>query len=112
MLSPSIREICGANLLSRYWAVRDAERLNVHDSWFARCESRFRGTFTKLRAIEMIMFRKVIVMDLDMAVLSHTTTDLLFGMESQSAVFWGNTNIDVGPHRSFVDIEPVDGKQR
>ena len=59
MVSPSVRRICGANLLSRYWEVWDVKPLRVHDSWLARCESRFRGTFTKLRAIEMTMFRKV-----------------------------------------------------
>ena len=64
MVSPSVRRVRGANLLSRYWEVWDVKPLRAHDSWLTRCESRFRGTFNKLRAIEMTMFRKVIVKDL------------------------------------------------
>ena len=33
-------------------------------------------------------------------------------METPAAVFRGNANTDDGQHRSFVDIELVNGKQR
>ena len=106
MISPNVRNICGAELLSLYWELREVEPVVVHESWFSRCERRFRGTFTKLRAVELVEFRKVMIMDLDMIVLKVRDIDSLFGYETPAACHRGNREERVAWPRQF-DAQPI-----
>ena len=101
MISPNVRGICGAELLPRYWEIREVEPVSAHESWFERCESRFRGTFTKLRALELVEFRKIIIMDLDMIVQDVQGVENLFQSETPAACFRGNQKSCIAAPRGF-----------
>ena len=78
----------------------------AHESWFRRCERRFRGTCTKLRTLELVEVRKNMIMDLDMIVRKVRDLDSLFGYETPAACFRGNRENRIGVPRQF-DAQPV-----
>ena len=92
--------------MQRYWEVRDVEPVPAHESWFGRCEKRFRGTFTKLRALELTEFRKIIIMDLDMIVQNVQQVEHLFQSETPAACFRGNKKNCIAEPRRF-GTQPV-----
>ena len=108
MISPEVRFICGASLLQEYWELREVEPVLAHQTWFGRCETRFQGTFTKLRALELIEFRKVVIMDLDMIVRDVKRVAKLFNYETPAACFRGNGKRSVAQPRCFGS-QPIRG---
>ena len=106
MISPNVRHIRGAELLSWYWEVREIEPDIAHESWFGRCESRFRGTFTKLRALELVEFRENMIMDLDMIVTKVRCVENLFMSETPAACFRGDRKSYIAAPQQF-DAQPV-----
>ena len=105
MISPNVRHVYGAELLSLYWEIRDTDPVMAHESWFGRCERRFRGTFTKLRALELVEFRKIMIMDLDMIVTKVRDLDSLFGYETPAACFRGNRENRVGEEMTRKSVD-------
>ena len=69
----------------------------VHESWFSRCERRFHGTFTKLRALEPVEFRKILILDLDMIVIKAREIDNM--CMGETACFRGIRDSYVGSPR-------------
>ena len=56
-------------LLKIFWEIRQIEHLDVHPSRLASCEKRFKMVFTKLRALELEDFSRVVLLDLDILVV-------------------------------------------
>ena len=85
MISSNVRHICGSELLSLFWELREVEPLMAPRAWSG--EARSRNTFTKLRAMEWVEFRKILIMDLGMIVKKVKDVDSLFGFQTPAAVY-------------------------
>ena len=100
----NIQDWCGHELLSKFWQIRHIEHAMVHEDSLAKCESRFRKVFTKLRAWELTEFRQVVLMDVDTVVKENV--DCLFSLATPSACWRGNFSAPDGsrrPHETLFD---------
>jgi len=71
-------------LLAEVWQLRKVEFVLAHESLFSSLGSRFDGVFTKLHALGLTAYQKVLVLDLDIAVIS--CPDELFALPAPAAM--------------------------
>ena len=71
-----------------HWDVREINHIDVHEHVLSKCKERFKYVFTKLRVMELIEFRRVILLDADMMVKGGTV-DEMFDLEVPTALFRG-----------------------
>ena len=77
----------------------------MYESWLSWCARRFRGKFTKLRALELVEFRKRLILDLGIIVIKARGIDNMFMGETLAACFRGNRDSYVESPRRF-DAQP------
>ena len=75
MISSNVLRICGSELLSQFWELHEVEPVVAPAWWYCRHEARLRNTFTKLRAMELVEFRKILIMDSGMIVRKVNDVD-------------------------------------
>ena len=86
LISPNALNICGSQLLSKFWELR--QTCSVLDLCLAERNPqniRYCIAVTKLRALELVEFRKVLVMDLSMVAKGARSVDNLFSYETPAA---------------------------
>ena len=71
-------------LLHCYWDVRRVQPISVHCTSSDLCEETFKRESAKLRALELIEYEKIVLLDLDLLVLRNI--DDLFAFETPAAV--------------------------
>lgn len=72
-------------VLSKYFKVKKIPYIRIPDDSFSEKNTIFREVFTKLNVFNLIEYKKVLLMDLDMLVLKNM--DHLFEMSTPSAKF-------------------------
>ncbi|CAE8589818.1 unnamed protein product [Polarella glacialis] len=99
------------NLLRKFWDCRQVDHVEVKAAKQLSTddnieESRFQKVFTKLRALELVDFEKVLVMDIDLLVMSNV--DDLFQLQAPAALkrsmqrgYWRYRHGDEIDGRSF-----------
>ena len=81
------------DLLGKVWKLNLVEFVIADQRLFGEADIRFQGVFTKLHALRLIQYTKVILLDLDIVVLSNI--DDLFGLPAPAATHrrgWGNSH--------------------
>ena len=52
LITKAVHEVPGACLLNLLWDLREIDHMAVSSDRLTRCETRFRGTFTKLKVLD------------------------------------------------------------
>ena len=78
-------------LLATIWKLRCVEYVHANDAlfWGGREGSRFSGVFTKLHALGLVEYHKIIMLDIDLAVLD--CVDALFDLPAPAALWRGQS---------------------
>ena len=83
LISPNALNICGSQLLSKFWELRYTfSMLDLRLVDRDPQNMRYCIAITKLRALELVEFRKVLVMDLSMVAKGARSVDSLFSYET------------------------------
>lgn len=98
LLEEGAIDTCGVELLHAFWEVQLVRHLPVHETQTAQAESRFQFVFSKLRALELYQYKKVVVLDLDLLVQRDISHMFCFG--APMAVFRGNGDWAAGQPRN------------
>ena len=109
LVTKGVMDMSGAHLLHIFWSVKETDHVDVAPARLTRCEDRFCGTFTKIRALELTMFEKIVVLDLDMIVLKNC--DDIFALPAPAAVHRGNSGTIPGLRDSKTMFDR-DGERR
>ena len=86
LISGNVHNVCGSQLLSKFWELRQIG--SVLDPCLGERnpeDSRFRITMTKLRALELVEFRKVLIMDISSVAKRARFVDNLIEYETPAA---------------------------
>eukprot|EP00927_Polykrikos_kofoidii_P000990 TRINITY_DN10362_c0_g1_i1.p1 TRINITY_DN10362_c0_g1~~TRINITY_DN10362_c0_g1_i1.p1 ORF type:complete len:1105 (-),score=146.40 TRINITY_DN10362_c0_g1_i1:159-3473(-) len=110
LVTNTVMESPGAHVLHIFWEIRETNHVKVNPSRLDRCEERFHDVFTKLRALELTEFAKIVVLDLD--ILVRRNIDDLFAFEAPAAVFRGNANVPDGQKRRGETLFKRNGERR
>ena len=99
LVTKAVHEVPGARLLNLLWELREIDHMAVSSDRLMRCETRFRGTFTKLKVLDpdLLDFDKVLLLDIDTVVLRNC--DEVFAYQTPAAVPRGNYFADPGSTR-------------
>ena len=89
-------------LLGQLWQLQPVEYVNANDGLFAggSAGSRFSGVFTKLHALSLVEYQKVLLLDIDLAILDRI--DPLFELPAPAAL-WRGQSQDPCHHGIKVD---------
>ena len=109
LVTKGVMDMSGAHLLHAFWSVKEIDHVHVAPARLTRCEDRFCGTFTKMRALQLTMFEKIVVLDLDMIVLKNC--DDIFAWPAPAAVHRGNSGAIPGLRDSKTMFDR-DGERR
>ena len=86
LISENVLRICGSQLLFKFWELRTTcSVLDLHLTDRDPQNIRHCIAMTKLRALQLIEFRKVLIMDLSMVVKGARSVDSLFSYETLAA---------------------------
>ena len=88
------------DLLSKVWILHKVDLLEANEALFNMWGSRFDGVFTKLHVLRLTEYTKILLLDLDIAVMS--CPDELFALKAPAAMHRG---IMGSPHNT-----PIDGR--
>lgn len=110
LVTKAVVEHPAAVPLHIFWELRIIEELVVHPSRISKCEQRFKGVFTKLRAWDLTDFAKVVLLDLD--ILVRKNIDDFFSIETPAAVCRGHDHEDApGSVRDGAHLFDRDGQR-
>jgi len=85
-------------LLSQVWSLKPVQYITADANLFHTMGTRFDGVFTKLHALGLVEYTKVLMLDLDLAILQNV--DELFELPAPAALHRGGTSL---PHGSRID---------
>ena len=88
------------NLLSTLWLIRKVQYLEGHDDMYMCKGFRFDGVFTKLHVLSLVEYDKVLMMDIDLAVIG--CPDAVFDLNAPAAMCRGQVAA-AWPHGSEID---------
>ena len=90
--------VSSRRFLSQVWTLRKVEYIAADKHLFQVMGTRFDGVFTKLHALGLVEYTKVLMLDLDLAVLQNV--DDLFELPAPAAMHRGGTSL---PHGTRID---------
>ena len=99
------------DVLSNVWSLRLVEFVYAHERLFNAVGSRFEGVFTKLHVLGLTEYTKVLMLDLDIAVLG--CPDDLFALPAPAALHrrqWGALHGTYIEGRSFLAAEKLNAE--
>jgi alpha-N-acetylglucosamine transferase len=104
LVTKTVHEVPGACLLHMFWELRESDHMEVASERLSRCEKRFRGTFTKLEALDqdLLEFDKIALLDINTVVLKNC--DELFAYPTPSATFRGNPSAVPGSMKDSITL--------
>ena len=101
------------SLLSKIWTMRRVELIDAAPGLFISKGTRFDGVFTKLHVLNLLEYKKVLMLDIDLAILQ--CPDALFDLRAPAALCRGQSSKAHGARidgRGFFageEIEPGNG---
>ena len=88
------------DLLSRVWITREVRYLEGHGNLYTCKGYRFDGVFTKLHVLSLVEYEKVLMLDIDLAVIA--CPDAIFDLRPPAAMCRGQTAARWS-HGSWID---------
>ena len=98
LVTPDLVRQATVNALRLYWDVREIKHVPVSKHMLSACNPRFKHVFTKLRVMELVEFRRIVLLDADMMVKGGTV-DEMFDVEVPAALFRGRRDHTPGKAR-------------